>query len=127
MSIAELLPTYGYFALLLGTFLEGETILIMAGFAAHRGYLDILWVIVIATLGSFAGDQLYFFLGKHHGWAILERFPSVKPRALKVQALLDRYHMPLIIGIRFMYGLRIAGPLAIGMSSVHWSRFSSST
>jgi membrane protein DedA with SNARE-associated domain len=123
MSVAELLSSYGYFAVLLGTFLEGETILIMAGFAAHRGYLNIAWVIGLATLGSFIGDQLYFYLGKRHGWAILDRFPSVKPRARKVQALLDRYHLPLIIGIRFMYGLRIAGPLAIGMSTVHWSRF----
>lgn len=31
--------------------------------------------------------------------------------------------MPLILGVRFMYGLRIAGPLAIGMSSVSWRRF----
>jgi membrane protein DedA with SNARE-associated domain len=123
MSIAELLSHYGYLALFVGTFLEGETILIMAGFAAHRGYLDVFWVLVIATLGGFTGDQLYFHLGRRHGWNILERFPALRQRARRVQALLDRYHLPLILGIRFMYGLRIAGPLAIGMSSVGSLRF----
>ena len=123
MSIAELLSHYGYLAVFVGTFLEGETILIMAGFAAHRGYLNLFWVLTIAAMGGFMGDQLYFYLGRWQGWTILERFPAFKPRARQVQALLDRYHLPLILGIRFMYGLRIVGPLVIGMSSVGWLRF----
>jgi membrane protein DedA with SNARE-associated domain len=123
MSVAELLAHYGYLALFVGTFLEGETILVMAGYAAHRGYLSLFWVLVIAMAGGFMGDQLYFHLGRRHGWNILERFPDLAPRARRVQVLLDRYHLPLILGIRFMYGLRIAGPLAIGMSSVGWLRF----
>ena len=36
---------------------------------------------------------------------------------------LERYHLPLILSIRFLYGLRIAGPIAIGMSAVPWFRF----
>ena len=123
MSLTALLLNYGYFAVFLGTFLEGETILIMAGFAAHRGYLDLRWVMAVATAGSFMGDQLYFYLGARYGWHILNRFPKLKPRAARVQALLERYHLPLIPGIRFMYGLRMVGPLAIGMSSVSWARF----
>jgi membrane protein DedA with SNARE-associated domain len=123
MSLTALLVKYGYAAVLLGTFLEGETILVMAGFAAHRGYLDLYWVIGVATFGSFLGDQLYFYLGARYGWRILNRYPRFKPRALRVQALLDRYHLPLILGIRFLYGLRIVGPFAIGMSSVSRIRF----
>lgn len=123
MFLTALLIKYGYAAVLLGTFLEGETILIMAGFAAHRGYLNLYGVIGMATVGSFLGDQLYFYLGTRYGWRILNRFPDLKPRALRVQALLERYHLPLILGIRFLYGLRIVGPLAIGMSSVSRIRF----
>ncbi|MDD5180263.1 MAG: DedA family protein [Gallionellaceae bacterium] len=123
MSLAALLLNYGYIAVFLGTFLEGETILIMAGFAAHRGYLDLRWVMAVATVGSFLGDQLYFYLGARYGWRILDRFPKLKPRAVRVQALLERYHLPLIPGIRFLYGLRMVGPLVIGMSSVNWTRF----
>ena len=123
MSLTALLLNYGYIAVFLGTFLEGETILIMAGFAAHRGYLDLRWVMAVATVGSFLGDQLYFYLGARYGWRILNRFPKLKPRAVRVQALLERYHLLLIPGIRFLYGLRMVGPLVIGMSSVSWTRF----
>jgi len=48
MSLEELISTYGYAAIGIGTFLEGETILILVGFAAHRGYLELPWVIVFA-------------------------------------------------------------------------------
>ena len=123
MSLTALLLKYGYIAVFLGTFLEGETILIMAGFAAHRGYLDLRWVVIVATVGSSLGDQIYFYLGTRYGWRILNRFPKLKPRAARVQVLLERYHLPLIPGIRFLYGLRMVGPLVIGMSSVSWLRF----
>jgi membrane protein DedA with SNARE-associated domain len=47
MTLESVLTTYGYFALMIGTFLEGETILIAAGFLAHRGYLELPWVIFL--------------------------------------------------------------------------------
>ncbi len=123
MSLAALLQDYGYAAVFVGAFLEGETFLIMAGFAAHRGYLDLPWVMGMAAVGGFLGDQMYFYLGRRYGLRILNRFPALKPRAAQAQALLSRYHLPLILGIRFLYGLRTVGPLAIGMSPVGWIRF----
>jgi membrane protein DedA with SNARE-associated domain len=56
MSLELLVKTFGYWALFVGTFLEGETILIICGFFAHRGYLELAWVIVVAFMGSLAGD-----------------------------------------------------------------------
>jgi membrane protein DedA with SNARE-associated domain len=52
---------FGYPAILVGTFLEGETILVIAGMAAHRGYLDLPVVIGAAFIGTLFGDQLFFF------------------------------------------------------------------
>ena len=123
MDIAGLIQNYGYLAVAVGTFLEGETILIMAGAAAHRGYLAFPAVVVVGTIASFLGDQLYFYLGRRYGTVLLERFPSMQSRAARAKALLERYHLPLILSIRFLYGLRIAGPIAIGMSAVPWFRF----
>jgi len=60
MTLESIVDTYGYVAVLLGTFLEGETILVLGGFAAHRGYLALPWVIVAAFFGSLCGDQLFF-------------------------------------------------------------------
>lgn len=123
MTLAGLVQDYGYYAVFLGTFLEGETILVMAGFATHRGYLELPWVIGVATIGGTLGDQLYFYLGRRYGPQILARFPRLQPRAAKVAALLQRYHLLLIPSIRFMYGLRTVGPLVFGMSHLGRMRF----
>ena len=58
MSLEHLIDAYGYLAILAGTFLEGETILILGGVAAKLGYLDLPWVIVCGFTGSLIGDQL---------------------------------------------------------------------
>lgn len=123
MDIAGLIQHYGYLAVAVGTFLEGETILFMAGAAAYRGHLALPTVMVVGTLASFFGDQLFFYVGRRYGAALLARFPSVQSRAERAKALLERHHLLLILSVRFLYGLRIAGPIAIGMSGVPWFRF----
>ena len=65
--LESLIANYGYAAVLIGTFVEGETILVIAGFAAHRGYLSLPWVILLAFAGSLAGDQLWFYVGRRSG------------------------------------------------------------
>ena len=118
MDIPGLLDTYGYIAVFIGAFLEGETILALAGLAAYRGYMDFWAVVVLAMFAGFLGDQFYFFLGRYKGSAILARFPHWQDRAHRFDHLLARYHAPLIVGIRFMYGFRILGPIMLGMGRV---------
>jgi membrane protein DedA with SNARE-associated domain len=52
VTLESIIETYGYWALLVGTFFEGETVLVLGGFAAHRGYLTLPWVILAAFIGS---------------------------------------------------------------------------
>lgn len=118
MDLAGLIDSYGYAAVFIGSFLEGETILALAGLAAYRGYLDLAIVIVLATIAGFLGDQFYFFLGRHNGHKVLARYPRMQLRAQRFDAMLSRWHAPVIIGIRFMYGFRIVGPILLGMGRV---------
>ena len=118
MDLAGLIDSYGYLAVFFGAFLEGETILALAGLAAYRGYLDLYKVVAVAMLAGFLGDQLYFFLGRFKGNKVLERFPRMQRRAQRFDAMLSRWHAPVIIGIRFMYGFRIVGPILLGMGRV---------
>ena len=74
--LQQFLQDFGYFALFLGTFFEGETILVLAGFLAFRGYMQLEYVIAVAFFGSYAGDQLWYFLGRRHGRKLLARKPS---------------------------------------------------
>jgi membrane protein DedA with SNARE-associated domain len=123
MSLHQLLDQYGYLALFAGSLLEGETILALAGFAAHGGYLSLPWVMIVAFCGGTMGDQVFFFIGRRWGETLMRRLPRLRVKAQGVNRLLLRHHAGLIVGVRFMYGLRIVGPIVIGMSDVPATRF----
>lgn len=123
MDIPGLIQSYGYLAVAVGTFLEGESVLLTAGTAAFHGYLWMPAVILIAALSGFLGDQISFCVGRRYGNRLLAKFPSLQPRAAHVSALLERHNVLFILAVRFMYGLRVAGPMAMGMSGIYWSRF----
>lgn len=117
------IETYGYLALFIGTFLEGETIMVLAGFAAQRGILDLYWVMAIGLCGTFAGDQLYYFIGRHWGTKLLAKRPAWKPAADRAYRLLRKYEVPFILSFRFLYGIRSVSPFIIGMSGIPVPRF----
>ncbi len=121
--LESLLTTYGYPFLVIGTFLEGEAILVMAGVIAHIGYLSLGWVIVCGFVGSVLGDQLFFILGRRRGRAILARRPGWQARTEIVLQKLERHQTPLLLGFRFMYGLRTITPFAIGLTNISYARF----
>ena len=123
MSLEQLIADYGYLAILVGTFFEGETIVILAGVAANMGLLEIQWVIAAAVAGSFSGDQFYYYLGRHWGPKIIARRLSWQEGAQKVYRLLHRHQYFLILTFRFYYGLRNVTPFAVGSAGVPRARF----
>lgn len=123
MTLPEIVERYGYIAVLVGTFFEGETILVMAGYAAHTGRLSLPWVMLTAFVGSLLGDQTAFFVGHHYGNRLLERFPALRPGVERAGALLRRIQAPLLLGFRFVYGIRIATPIAAALAKVPLVRF----
>jgi len=123
MPLEDLIVQYGYLALFIGTFLEGETILIVAGYLAQNDYLDLNLVILSAFLGTFAGDQLFFFIGHFKGMRFLDKRPLWKSKADKAFRLLNRHQIGVILGFRFLYGIRNITPFAIGSSGFSPFRF----
>ncbi len=118
-----MISRYGYFALFAGVVFEGEAVVIAASYAAHQGYLDPYWVILVSFLGSIVGDESYFFLGRFKGRSYLAKRPLWQLRVQKVQVLLERYHRLIVVGFRFLYGLRSVTPFALGMSNVKTAHF----
>ncbi len=108
--------TYGYYALFAGTFLEGETILLIGGLFANLGYLDLPAVMLVAFIGSFSGDQIYFCIGRLKGRELLARYHKWEKRVDKVHCLMARYHDLIMVGFRFVYGIRILTPIVLGMN-----------
>lgn len=123
MDYAELLAQHGYLAVFLGSLLEGETILLLAGAAAQQGYLSAALVTLLAFVGGTLGDQVLFQVGRRYGTRVIARYPRVAERARPVHRLIERHQNALIVGVRFLYGMRLVGPFAIGMSNVSGLRF----
>ena len=123
MSLEQLVTAYGYAAVGIGCFFEGEAILIVGGFAAHRGYLELPWVIVNAFIGTLASDQIFYFIGRIKGPRVLEKRPAWKAKSEKVFPLLRKHQNLLIIGFRFIYGFRTVTPFLIGASRIEPGRY----
>lgn len=123
MSLEAVISQFGYPALVVGLLLEGETVLVLAAFMAHRGYLELPWVILIGFVVTFASDQFFFWLGRMKGNQLLEDRPAWKSNVEKARSLLTRNTTLLFIGFRFMYGLRTVMPLVFGISKLDPRRF----
>ena len=77
MNLEQWIVEYGsvfYLITFAWTFLEGETFVLCAGFLAAQGLIVLLFLFLFAWLGSFSGDQLYFWIGRHFGPRLLHRF-----------------------------------------------------
>ncbi|MDD5284393.1 MAG: DedA family protein [Desulfuromonadaceae bacterium] len=116
--LKEYLELHGYWVLFIGTFLEGEAILLMAGFLAFQGYLDIAGVILTSWAGSFLGDQFYFYLGRFKGRALLKRFHTIARKFREALKLIEKYGNFVAFISRFTYGFRIVLPIILGITSI---------
>jgi len=123
MSPELLLHKFGYIAVFIGTFLEGETILVMAGFFAQRGYLQLLGVILVAAAGAYVGHVFWFFLGRTKGVQLLDRFPKMKKHFGKGIRIFERYGAPAIFITQWLYGLRVTCAVIIGISRISVAKF----
>ncbi len=123
MTPELLLHKFGYLAVFVGTFLEGETILVMAGFFAERGYLRLTPVMFYAFLGAYTGHVFWFWLGRTQGIRLLERFPRMKAHFGRGIRIFERYGAPAIFLMQWLYGLRITGAVIIGISRISLAKF----
>ena len=123
MSPELLLHKFGYFAVFIGTFLEGETILVMAGFFAERGYLEIFTVALVAAAGAYTGHAFWFWLGRTQGVRLLDRFPKMKKHFGRGIRIFERYGAPAIFITQWLYGLRVTCAVIIGISRISVIKF----
>jgi membrane protein DedA with SNARE-associated domain len=124
VDVNYLLANYGYWAVFIGCLLEGETVLILGGLAAHQGMLHWPQVIAYATVGGMLGDQALFWTGRYFGPKLLPKLHRQQATIDRVSGLIERYPTASIFSVRFLYGMRLIGPLVIGASRLSPIRFS---
>ncbi|SDA19260.1 membrane protein DedA, SNARE-associated domain [Pseudomonas sp. NFPP10] len=123
LDLNSLIAAYGYWVIFIGCLLEGETVLILGGMAAHQGTLQWLQVIGWATLGGILGDQLLFWTGRYGGARLLPKLKRHQAAIERVQGLIRRYPSTSVFAVRFLYGMRLVGPMVIGASGLAPWRF----
>ena len=123
IDVNTLISQYGYWALFAGCLAEGETFTLLGGVAAHEGLLRYGWVVLTAMCGGVLGDTALFFAGRYYGESLLQRFSKHQQTVERAKRLIHQRPVLFVVGVRFMYGLRIVGPLIIGASRLSPRRF----
>lgn len=126
MNVDQLIADYGtlvYALTFIWTFFEGETFVIFAGAAAQQEKLALAPLFFAAWLGSFAGDQLWFWLGRTQGKKLLAKRPGWKPGVERAMGWLERYDTWFILTFRFVYGVRNFASFAMGLARIDPVRF----
>jgi len=122
-SLEELVRLYGAVIIFAGTFIEGETIVVVGGFLAHQGIIDPYLVAASAFAGSFVGDQFWFYLGRRHAANRMVRRAISRPFFDKVMAKIADHPRKFILTFRFIYGIRIVSPIALGLTDIRVRTF----
>ncbi|MDR3346118.1 MAG: DedA family protein [Campylobacteraceae bacterium] len=123
IDFEELIVRYGYIILFIWCILEGEMALILGGILAHKGEMDLGLAIFIAGLGGFAGDQMYFYIGRYFRKYINKKLKKQRRKFAIAHILLKRHGWPIIFMQRYMYGLRTIIPISIGITRYNGKKF----
>jgi len=114
---------FGYFAIVIGTFFEGEAILIIGGFFAARGYLHPVGVMIAAFLGALAGDLASYLLGSTKPRRFLRAIGILRRHEARARRFFQKYGPASLVFGRFFYGLRIAGGFVCGLVGMPMRKF----
>jgi len=125
--VAEFWEAWGALAYVVAAvwaFFEGETFVIVAAAAGRAtGYIDPWLLMVSVWIGSFAGDQTWFYLGRRWGPAALTRFPKAADQFARAGVLLERYGALFVLTFRFVYGVRNVASAVCGIAGMDRRRF----
>ncbi len=114
----ELLDDYGYLALLIGTFFEGETAILIASSLIYRGFFEMPYTVFFGFAGSFISDWLYFIVGRLNGRYFISKRPGLEAKVAPVQRFFHTHRYQILFTYRFLYGFRVLIPIIIGMSKI---------
>src|SRR5215813_10745215 len=120
----RLLPKYGYFAIMVAAFWEGEAVLITAGTLCGAGFLDWRLTILAAAIGGSAGDQIYFYAAHERAARAIKKSKRLSKWYPKVAAFVLRHSTVAVLLSRFAAGLRITIPLVCATAGMPAKKYS---
>ncbi|TMM15086.1 MAG: DedA family protein [Actinobacteria bacterium] len=116
---------FGEAAVLLGFVLPGETAVILGGVIASQGNVNIVVMIVVATVAAIAGDSVGYEVGRLLGPRLLAVRPLRRRHAgvEKARDFIRRWGAWAVVLGRLTAFLRAVVPGLAGMGGMHYPRF----
>jgi membrane-associated protein len=94
----------------------------LAGFAAAQGALRLEILLIVTVLGSMAGGQLRFAIGRFASPWVCRTFSGAAPWIALTSAGVERYSLRVLLAYRFVKGAFSLVGLGAGASLLAWPR-----
>ena len=119
------LLVFGEAAIFIGFVFPGETAVLLGGFLASQGHLDIRVLIVLVVLCAIVGDTVGYEVGKHLGPRVLRMraFQKRRSRLEAAQDMLRRRGGPAVFLGRWTAFFRAVMPGIAGLSGMRYRTF----
>jgi membrane-associated protein len=119
------LLVFGEAAIFAGFVLPGETAVLLGGFLASQGHLDIVTLTVLVVVCAIVGDTVGYEVGKHLGPRVLRLgvFQKHRTRLDKAQDMLRRRGGPAVFVGRWTAFFRAVMPGIAGLSEMRYRVF----
>ena len=116
---------FGEAAVFLGFVLPGETAVLLGGFLASTGRVDVVELAVVVVVAAVVGDSVGYEVGKRLGPRLLRTRPLERhqDRVDNARAFLDGRGASAIFVGRFTAFLRAVTPGLAGLSGMRYRRF----
>ena len=110
-----------------GFLIPGHAIVILGGFFAKIGILDIGGVMVVASLGAILGDLSGYLMGRKYGYSFFSRYGKYflfkKEMLEKTKRLMNEHPGKTLIIGRFNFMTRSFAPFIAGTSEMKFYKF----
>jgi len=119
----HLIDQYGYLAIFISMFIEGEIFLLAATVLVRGGLLQAHWVITYAALGTFVAHMIFFAIGRWRGMELIDAVPFLRRHYPKANIVMDRYANWSVYICQYIYGMRLISAVLFGCSTISTARF----
>lgn len=116
--MGDLLLSFRYVFVFFGSIFEGDATLLGASLLAHRHLISLGWVIATAATASTLWNEFVFYFSRRGGRGFLERRVARHPTYGRVQRWVQRRSVVLLLVSRYLFGFRLAIPVACGATGM---------
>ena len=134
MSPHELLLRYGYLGVVVALILEfllipfpAETILVISGFMWHQGVFHLAPLLIVATLASWTGSFIAYWIGRRLGRPVLLRYGRFikldEKKLQKAEHAFEHYSIAILGVGRFIAYIRVLIAYVAGINKINQSLY----